>query len=253
MAPPRRDRILEALRRGEGAVEQLAGQLGVSLATVRRDLAALAAEGVVARTYGGATLLPGGGEPSLGQRALLARTEKHRIAEAIARELVGLRMLYLDAGTTVGALAERMALQSGPFAGVTVVTHALSVANRLSEVEGIELIVLGGTLRRSSQGMLGPLTEQALASFRFDAAVLGCDAAAPGFGLGETTLVQVRLKEQVMRRAARVLVAADASKFVERGTPYWAALPPGALLVTEAMPPSVRAAFAAAGLELLLA
>lgn len=244
----RRKALLESLRNGVEAVEDLSVALDVSHATVRRDLMALAGEGLITRTYGGAALATGAVERSLRQRATLARGEKQSIAAAALADIAPGMSVYLDAGTTVGALAELIADRAEALPRLIVATHSISVVNTLCEAENIELIVLGGTLRKLSQGMLGPLTEQALESFRFDCAFLGADAVSPRFGIGETTLVQVRLKQLIMARAAKVAVLADASKLAGSGAPFWAALPEGAHLVTNAAPRGLGDGFRRAGL-----
>jgi DeoR family fructose operon transcriptional repressor len=248
----RRKALLDLIRSGTGGVDALARQLNVSPATVRRDLGMLAEEGLIARTYGGAAIVGGGLERSLQQRATIARPEKQRIAAAAMAELQPGSLIYLDAGTTVGALAELIA-SGRTLAGLTVATHSLSVVNALCEVEDIELIVLGGTLRKISQGMIGPLTEQALAYFRFATAFIGADAVSPVLGVGETTLVQIRLKQLLMARAEKVVVLADGSKLAQRIAPYWAALPAGALLITDGGARAKEAAFAEAGISVRFA
>jgi DeoR family fructose operon transcriptional repressor len=245
----RRKVLLESLRKGVVNVEDLSMALEVSPATVRRDLMALSREGLITRTYGGAAIASGAIERSLRQRATLARGEKQAIAAAALADLKPGMVVYLDAGTTVGALAEMIAARAEALEGLIAVTHSLSVVNALCEAENIELVVLGGTLRKISQGMLGPLTEQALESFRFDLAFLGADAVSPRFGIGETTLVQVRLKQLIMARAGRVAVLADASKLAGSAAPYWAALPDGAELITNAEARGTGEAFRRAGLR----
>lgn len=247
----RRQAILDRVRTRPATVEALADEFRISVATVRRDLTALAEAGNIVRTYGGAAAAAGLGEQSLAERAELALAEKRRIARAAVALIGEARMVYVDAGTTAGAVAEEIAARAGEMRGLTVVTHGLNVARILADLAEIELVVLGGTLRRMSQGMLGPLTEEALSHFTLDAAVLGADAVSSRFGLGETTLVQSSLKRAVMARSARIVVVADASKLEAETATCWAAVPRGATLVTDAVAPSVPTTYEGSGYRVL--
>lgn len=229
----RRREVLDLVRRGHGSVDELCARFDVSVATIRRDLAALARDGEITRTYGGAAAGSLFAERSLTQRAAIARDEKTRIARAALGMLRSGDTLFLDAGTTAGAIAEEIGRGTAAPRPLTVITHGLTAVNALADVDSIELIILGGTLRKISQGMLGPLTESALTHFTADYAFLSADAVTADLGLGETTLVQARLKEQVIARAENLVVVADASKLGSRRAKFWAAMPRRYTLVTD--------------------
>jgi DeoR family transcriptional regulator, fructose operon transcriptional repressor len=154
----RHERILELLQTSELDIDRLAEMLEVSVATIRRDLGRLAEQGKITRTYGGAVLLLSGLERSLQERALIAKREKEIIAEIASAYVEDGDTLILDAGTTTGALARQLRR----FRNLKIITNGFSVMLALAEAENIEVILLGGTLRYISYGVVGPYAELVL-------------------------------------------------------------------------------------------
>ena len=230
----RHNKILTLVKRRPYTVEDMALELHVSPVTVRRDLSHLADQGLLTRTLGGAAAAISLAERSLEQRAMHAQEEKQRIAEAAVKKIVPGQTVFLDSGTSTGALADKIADQAAQsLPGLTVVTASLSVAAKLCEVPPLKLILLGGELRQLSQGMLGPLTERALESLTFDIAFLSGDALSPTHGIGETAPGQTRLKELIMRKSAITVALGHGEKLDRLDTHHWAALPVGSILITD--------------------
>lgn len=225
-ARDRRAEIGTILRSRPAGVDELAERYGVSLSTIRRDLAALSREGAVVRTYGGALAA---GEQSLREREHLARAEKAAIARA-AEDLVRPgALLLLDAGTTVGALATRLATHTG----LTAVTCGLTSVKALEDAPGVELLVLGGRVRRLSQALVGPLAEAALSGLTADVVFLGADGVTAERGVCEGTAEQAALKRAMVEAASRVVVLADADKIGVTASHYWTRLDRPWTLVTD--------------------
>jgi len=243
----RHDEILDALAGGDTDVEGLAARFGVSASTIRRDLNALSARRAVARTYGGAILAA----PAL-ETSLRARTGQHRAAKAaIARAALPLAAeggtVLLDGGSTVEALGRLLRGRA-----LRVITTNLPLIPVLADAPGLELVVLGGTVRPISVSTYGPLSEAALRHVTADCVFMSADGVMPGRGVCEATLEQVSLKSLMMRQARAVVVLADASKLGRDGQPFWAPLPPGWILVTDA-PEAACAPFAAEGARVIRA
>jgi DeoR/GlpR family transcriptional regulator of sugar metabolism len=216
------------LRSRPVGVDELAERYAVSLSTVRRDLAMLSADGEVVRTYGGA-LAPVPTEQSVHEREHLFLAQKAAIARAAERFVAPGGLLLMDAGTTVGALAARLAASTG----ITVVTNGLTTLHALEDAEGVELVVLGGAVRHVSLGMVGPLAEAALAGVTADVAFLGADGVVAGRGICEGTAEQASLKRAMVERARSVVVLADASKLGEASSHWWTTLDGSWTLVTD--------------------
>jgi len=246
----RREHIVSlAQSNGEANVEDLAAHFGVSLSTIRRDLATLTGSGKVARTYGGAIALTGHQELSLRQRIGEAYTEKHGIALWAKQQVQSGDSVLLDGGSTVGALAHEMR-QLG---NLTVATASLNVIEELGDAEGITVQCLGGRLRTVSQSFVGPLTEGALEHLTFDCAFLGADAVDAIRGICEADLEQTRLKELIARRADRTYVLADSSKIGIRPFHAWTTLQKPWTLVTDGnVTEEYLSAFAAEGIDVIV-
>ncbi len=242
----RRRERLRALIRADGfvPVAEISRRLGVSPVTVRRDLATAAARGHLTRTRGGALADYNTTFASLGQRAQWARTAKDRIARAALAQLPRRGTVFLDAGTTVQALARRL-LRRRAAAGLTVVTNSVPVASILGGARGIELHMLGGLFLHRQAMMLGPQSAPALARWRFDAAFLGGEGMDAG-GVTNSAANLAAFQQAVLRRSRRTYFCMDATK-LGRATPHrvtgWAN---GVALVTDAP----RARLATAGVAL---
>jgi DeoR/GlpR family transcriptional regulator of sugar metabolism len=241
--------LLRLIREGVTSVEDLAAASGVSASTVRRDLARLREGGEVARTYGGAMATEPFHERSVRDSARVRTGAKAAIAR-LAEPLVPVGgRVFLDAGTTCGALARLIAADEG-LGPLTVVTRGLETAVVLADAEHVEVELLGGRLRRMSHGLVGPLATLALERMSFDIAFLGADAVDPQRGVGEPTVEETVLKEQVAGLARRSVVLADLTK--TGGTaPSWTRMPGPWTLVVDEADDALAAACAGAGVELL--
>ena len=214
---------------GLAGVDDLAEQFGVTASTIRRDLAQLTAEGLLARTYGGAIAVHPHPEPSLRQRAVEDYEVKRLIAKWAAGQVKPGETILLDAGTTVGAMGEFLL----EIESLTVVTAGLTALAALAEADEVRVECLGGTLRHLSQGFVGPLAEANLTRLSFDRAFLGADSVTADRGICEAELEQTRLKELMMERAGDIYVLAHAAKLGQRPFHAWAPLAPGVTLVTD--------------------
>ena len=212
----RRQHILERIAAGEADVDILARALDVSASTIRRDLAVMSDQGRVTRTYGGARLAPPQPEQALSAREQVNRAAKELIAAAAAALIADGDSLLLDAGSTVGALGRLLVGRR-----LRVVTGNLPLVPVLANSPGIELIVLAGTVRPISMGVVGPLAELTLRRLTVDKAFLGADGVVAGRGLCEAEAEQTALKELMAAQAAELFVLADAAKLGRATQPFW--------------------------------
>jgi DeoR/GlpR family transcriptional regulator of sugar metabolism len=209
---PRRDRRSQLLRRlsedGRASVATLARDLGVTPSTIRRDLAQLADDGTLLRTYGGAALAAA--ERSPAARRDPAAEAKRAIGAAAASLVADGQTIAISSGTTTMELARRLADRR-----LTVITNALDVASVLLDREGIELVILGGVVRPRMHSMLGHLAELALRELRADTLFMGIGAVDPDHGLMNDSIPEI-LTDRALRRSARsCVVLADSSKLAQ--------------------------------------
>lgn len=239
----RREQLMSRVHAGEGSIDELADYFSVSASTIRRDLTALERGGQVLRTYGGAAAPGHIREPSLRAKQSTHPDEKDAIGRYAATLVSAGDVVLLDAGTTVGRLAWHLRQREG----VTVVTNGLSALIALVDAPGIDVIVLGGHLRRPNDAFLGVEVAEAIRHFRPDLVFLGTDGLDPTRGLNCPSFEQARLKELMAEAGRRGYVLADQSKLTSDPYPYWASQPRGTALVTDRAAPRQRRAFEAEG------
>ncbi|KQR74150.1 DeoR family transcriptional regulator [Burkholderia sp. Leaf177] len=229
-AADRHRAILDLVLTRDANVEQLSEALGVSEATVRRDLTMLAKERRLVRTYGGATALVGSHEPeaSLEERKSAQREQKEAIAQAAALHVQDGDTVLLDGGTTCAALARQLSAHHD----LHVVSNNLLAVMTLANAPGVRITLIGGDLRATSMSTLGPLAELVLSRLSVDVAFLGADGVAADFGLCEATAEQAYLKDCIIRRAAKVVVLADADKLGRARQQHWTPLERDWTLIT---------------------
>jgi DeoR/GlpR family transcriptional regulator of sugar metabolism len=226
----RRRGILQAALAGDVRTAELSERFGVTESTIRRDLASLAAEGRVARTYGGITVTRSTMELDTSHKARQHPDEKRAIAAAAAGYVRPGDVIIIDAGTTAGELAQ--AVREVP--DLTVVTGGMNALLALHDAPAVELIVIGGRLRQVNQGMVGPIAEHGLSYVTPDGAFLGAEGLDPERGICCPTLEQATLKTRMIEQAREVFVLADHSKLGRRPFSFWAALPDQTHVITGA-------------------
>ncbi|MEV7791434.1 DeoR/GlpR family DNA-binding transcription regulator [Streptomyces sp. NPDC087512] len=209
-AAERRQLILEMVRaNGAVSLRELARVVQTSEVTVRRDVRALEAEGLLDRRHGGA-VLPGGftRESGFPQKSHLATAEKTAIADLAAGLVDEGEAIVVGAGTTTQELARRLARVPG----LTVVTNSLLVAQALAHANRVEVVMTGGTLRGSNYALVGSGAEQSLQGLRVSKAFLSGSGLTAERGLSTSNMLSASVDRALVQAAAEVVVLADHSK-----------------------------------------
>ncbi|ANW18464.1 DeoR/GlpR family DNA-binding transcription regulator [Streptomyces clavuligerus] len=197
--------------RANGAVSlrELARVVQTSEVTVRRDVRALEAEGLLDRRHGGA-VLPGGftRESGFPQKSLSATAEKTAIADLAAGLVDEGEAIVVGAGTTTQELARRLARVPG----LTVVTNSLLVAQALAHANRVEVVMTGGTLRGSNYALVGSGAEQSLQGLRVSRAFLSGSGLTAERGLSTSNMLSASVDRALVQAAAEVVVLADHTK-----------------------------------------
>mgnify|MGYP005849878103 CR=1 FL=1 len=236
---PRQQEIVELARRARRvAVEELAERFEVTPQTIRRDLNLLCEARVLARTHGGATLASGVANAGYEARAALAADAKTRIGALCAADIPDDCSLFINIGTTTEAVARAL---SG-HRSLLVITNNLNVANTLARNPHCEVIVAGGVLRRSDNGIVGEATVDFIRQFKVDYAIVGASAIDDDGALLDYDFREVRVAQAIIANARRSVLVADATKFTRSAPVRIARLPDLAALYTDAPPPEPVAA-----------
>ena len=197
--------------RANGAVSlrELARVVQTSEVTVRRDVRALEAEGLLDRRHGGA-VLPGGfaRESGFPQKSHLATAEKMAIADVAASLVEEGEAIVVGAGTTTQELARRLARVPG----LTVVTNSLLVAQALAHANRVEVVMTGGTLRGSNYALVGSGAEQSLQGLRVSRAFLSGSGLTAERGLSTSNMLSASVDRALVQAAGETVVLADHTK-----------------------------------------
>ena len=241
---------------GHLSVAAAAQTLGVSEATIRRDLDQLAGQRMLTRTRGGAI---GSGQMAY-DLPLLYKTErnapeKQLIGRAAAALITTGSTVALNGGTTTvevaRALVNRRELGDG---AVTVVTNALSIAGELAVRPQIKLVVTGGVARPESHELIGPLATYVLADLTFDWAILGVDGLDAVAGATAHHEGEASINRLMTERALRVAIVADSSKLGQRAFARVCGIDKIDVVVTDAAAGTpAAAALADKGIRLIIA
>jgi len=210
LAVERRRLIAENLRsRGVVSVGEMAAVLGTTEITVRRDLRVMARDGLLVRAHGGAVLPSAiGHEPSYSEKAGQAGAENSSIARLALDMIRPGDSILVGPGTTTLALA-RLLVDA---AELTVVTNSLLVAQALMAAPRVEVILTGGTLRRSIHALVGPATEESVRALRASTAFISGNGFTAERGLSTPSPLVAATDRAFAGAAQQVVVLADHTK-----------------------------------------
>ncbi|MFC1415216.1 DeoR/GlpR family DNA-binding transcription regulator [Streptacidiphilus cavernicola] len=256
--------ILELLAQDDVVdVDDAAKRLGVSAATIRRDLDQLAEQHLLTRTHGGAVSSNSSFDLPLRFKSGRQASEKERIGRAAAALVEPGFVVGINGGTTNTEVARALAARAdslaaegkGSSAGpvpLTVVTNSLNIAYELTVRPHVKLVVTGGVARSRSYELTGPLASGVLEQLTFDVAIIGVDAVDPVLGATAHHEGEAMTNQLMAGRARRVVVVADSTKL---GRHAFARIWPTAridVLVTDAAAdPALTERFTALGVQVV--
>ncbi|MGW7070224.1 DeoR/GlpR family DNA-binding transcription regulator [Streptomyces sp. NPDC054855] len=240
LAEQRRALILDEVRRRGGVrVNELTRKLGVSDMTVRRDLDALARQGVLEKVHGGAVPVVEASthEPGFEAKSGLELNAKEDIARTAASLVAPGTAIALSGGTTTYALAHHLL----DVPDLTVVTNSVRVADVFHSAQrtsgrrqGAATVVLTGGVRTPSDSLVGPVADQAIGALHFDVLFLGVHGISAEAGLSTPNLAEAETNRRLVQSARRVIVVADHTKWGTVGLSSFAGLDQVDTLVTDA-------------------
>ncbi|MGI3898970.1 MAG: DeoR/GlpR family DNA-binding transcription regulator [Janthinobacterium lividum] len=248
--PPTRRQveIVDWLReKGRVTVEDLAAHFAVTPQTIRRDLNDLSDAQMVVRIHGGAMVASGVVNLAYEARKLIAGPHKRLIGEAAARLVPDHSSVFVTIGTTTEEVARALSGHSG----LLVITNSLQVAAELYRHPGVEVVVTGGSVRRSDGGIVGSQSEAVIAQFRVDLAVIGTSAIDADGTLLDFDIREVQAARAIIEHARRVVLVSDSSKFARSAPVRVAHLDDVDILVTDRLPPAAAELCRAHGVQVV--
>ncbi len=209
----RQSMILDILEKDTIAdVNDLSKHFNVSVVTIRRDLNELNSAGLVQRTHGGAyttEMLKPIDLSTFQVKSNLQKEEKKRIGKYAASLIKPGNTIYLGGGTTTYWVAKNLY----GVTPITVVTNSLPLANLMAQVESINLIVVGGSLKRREYTFVGKLAETTLSNIHFDLVITGMSGIHPEHGLTSNYPAELMSDKIFLSISEHTIVVADHTKF----------------------------------------
>lgn len=202
--------ILAALsEQGSLQLSELAERLQASPATIRRDVAALADQGLLLRTHGGARSVGPANELPVSLRDSAHRASKQAIAHAAASLIPGGRhAIALTGGTTATEVLRALHHRHD----LTIITNSVGLALEAASQGQSRVLIAGGILRPNSLELVGSLAEATFKQINVGTAIVGCDGVSVAGGLTTHDEVEAHTNHTMIERAQRVVAVADGSK-----------------------------------------
>ncbi|UCS95107.1 DeoR/GlpR family DNA-binding transcription regulator [Echinicola marina] len=207
--------ILDKLdQEGYVSVSELSKSMKVTMVTVRKDLKILEDKGLLYRTHGSATPVPPYvNDRSVNEKQLEKVDEKKRIAQKAAEMILQDDAIIIGSGTTVVAFAQVIPKNLR----LTVLTAAMNVTMSLIDLPEVEVVQLGGVVRKSSSSVVGYYAENMMKQFSCSKLFLGADGISMDHGLSTSNMMEAHLNAQMIKSVQKTIVLADSSKFERKG------------------------------------
>ena len=233
LAVERREHISKKIKEERKVyVPRLAKELSVTEETIRRDLEKLEAQGLLTRSYGGATLNEHTVEdlPFLSRCNLMA-AEKARIAKLAARLLRDGDTLMMDSSTTGLAFIQEIRSKKD----LTIITNSVRIADAFATSD-FTLISTGGRLRSRSFALTGTSAIETLQRYFVDHAVISCKGIRSDKGIMESNEEESEIKRVMIQQARNAILLIDHSKFDKSAFVHTANIDRLSALVTDKAP-----------------
>ena len=207
---PRQSQILTIARQnGHVLVDDLAVRFDVTPQTIRKDLNELCNNRLLARTHGGAMLSSGVQNMAYDSRRQIAAIEKQSIGQHAATLIPNNCSLFINIGTTTEEVARALIHHEG----LLVITNNIHVATILMSYPNVEVMIVGGMVRRTDGGIIGEQAIDMIAQFKVDHAVMGVSAIDDDGALLDFDYREVRAAQAIMQNSRNVILVSDGMKF----------------------------------------
>ena len=236
-AEKRKQKILQMVQsNGSVSTSELVKVVGASPITLRRDLAILDSMGLVKRTHGGATSkdIESRMEASFFEKARQNLEEKVGIAQKASEMIQVGDTIMLDGGTTTFQITKQIKDKMD----IHVLTNSVYSLLELAESSGIEVSLTGGSLRRISRSLIGPLSINSLKNIRVGKLFLGATGVSLDQGLTSPNMTEAQTKSAMIHSADTVILVVDYSKFEKTALGKFGELEEIHVLITDKKAPS---------------
>lgn len=209
MADNRKELILDILKEKKSVrILDLSKLLRVSRETIRKDIMEMEEEGLLKKTYGGAVLDEANTETDYERRRAENEENKEKIAERAYQFIESGDTIYLDYGTSTYALAKKLV----DFDDLTVVTNSIPIVNLLIHSPGIQLIILGGNVRKNEDSLFGTFGLNNAKEIFVDLGFFGCAGIDIKSGITNYHMGEIEISKVMVANSKTVTLLADETK-----------------------------------------
>ncbi len=207
----RQAEILEILNKNKSVtVEELANELFVSGATIRRDLRAMEKQGLIRRSHGGAMPFKSiAEETAFAIREQENMNAKRTIANLAVRLIKNGDSVFVDSSTTAGQLIPLF----NNFNFLSVITTGLRNAILLSQTDKVKIYITGGQILNHSNSIIGTDTMDYISRIHANFSMISCSGLDLANGFTDASIEQAKLKQQMRRNSDKVAMLCDSTKF----------------------------------------
>lgn len=197
-------------------VNELSELLGVTTATMRRDLTYLSEKGILRRERGYALLRD---TNDINYRMAFYYEEKRRIAQYAASLVDAYETIILESGSTCALFAEELVRARKK---ITFITNSAYIANYIQETSDENVILLGGTFQKHSRATVGPMTKECVRPFRVDKIFAGIDGFSMESGFMGDNIDRSDTIRAMAASAKHIYILAESNKFkISAAVPYF--------------------------------
>lgn len=232
LAVERRTKIEQLINENKSVlVVELAKLFDVTTETIRADLLKLEKQGVLVRTYGGATLSGVGTDLSFNERDIVNSDAKQKIGMRAAKMIHDGETIFLDASTSALYLARNLKEKQG----LTVITNAVNIISELSDCENIKLICTGGQLCTKNMSYTGRFAEKMIRShLAANKFFFSCKGVTVSRGLIDSSEDEAAIKLAMLESSDSAIFLCDHQKLGRMGIPFIAPIEKLDAFITDA-------------------
>ncbi|MCT4687359.1 DeoR/GlpR family DNA-binding transcription regulator [Vallitalea sp.] len=230
-AEERKEQIIKMVNEKEKIyVPEMSNLFKVSTATIRNDLNELEKAGRLIRTHGGAISIQNSGlELNTEQKKVKNNTAKYLIAKEALKLIDSGDIILIDTGTTTYQLATLLTEKRN----ITIITNDIEIALELEEVTGLNVILVGGMLRKGFHCTLGPFANKILSEISVDKAFIATNAVDAKMSLYTPDMNQASIKQQMIACAREKYLVCDSTKFKRKSFSKFADISDFDIVITD--------------------
>ena len=219
------------------SLDKLCDVFKVSKNTIRRDIKELLEKGKIKKIYGGVTINQKKLVP-FEERNIKNHAEKKVTAEIAAAYINDGDIIFIDSGTTTMWLIDYLKNKN-----ITILTNNLSAIVSALPYPNLNIISLGGTLKRKTNSFVGNSTSLVLKDYNISKAFMAATGISIARGATNSSVEEYELKKLIVEKSDEIFLLVDSSKFDSISLMTYSPLENLDYIITNKTPPKKYADF----------